>query len=161
MKEHPDDTGTAAAIIDLQKQLKNTEQKIKDLRNRKEGYVYEYTHGGLVNYTGLAQVHGTDARPEAFMNADEVQMWKQDILGSGSHSLTTQLVNLRSVLDAIESSSSNIHTTVSEGITIEHAEVNMNVEQIANDYDARRAGANALDEMLKIARKAGNNSIRR
>ena len=161
MKEHPDDTGTAAAIIDLQKQLKDTEQKIKDLRNRKEGYVYEYAHGGLVNYTGLAQVHGTDARPEAFMNADEVQMWKQDILGSGSHSLTTQLVNLRSVLDAIESSSSNIHTTVSEGVTIEHAEVNMNVDQIANDYDARRAGANALDEMLKIARKAGNNSIRR
>jgi len=38
----------------------------------------------------------------------------------------------------------------------------MNVSQIANDYDAQRAGEQALDEMLKIARKTyAKNSIRR
>jgi hypothetical protein len=29
----------------------------------------------------------------------------------------------------------------------------MNVASIANDYDARRAGEQAMEEMLKIARK--------
>ena len=44
--------------------------------------------------------------------------------------------------------------------TIEHAEVNMNTT-IANDYDARRAGQNALEEMVKIARKTGAQSVGR
>ena len=43
--------------------------------------------------------------------------------------------------------------TTNDGITIENANVNMNVEQIANDYDAQRAGEQALDKMLAIARK--------
>jgi hypothetical protein len=38
----------------------------------------------------------------------------------------------------------------------------MNVQQIANDYDARRAGEQALNEMMRIARKtSAANSIRR
>jgi len=37
----------------------------------------------------------------------------------------------------------------------------MNVEKIANDYDARRAGEQALTEMLKIARKTGATSTLR
>jgi hypothetical protein len=32
------------------------------------------------------------------------------------------------------------NNNTNEAITIEHAEVNMNVEQLANDYDAKRAG---------------------
>jgi DNA-directed RNA polymerase subunit H (RpoH/RPB5) len=37
----------------------------------------------------------------------------------------------------------------------------MNVQSIANDYDARRAGEAALDEIVKIARKSGTIGISR
>ena len=47
-------------------------------------------------------------------------------------------------------------------IFIENASVNMNVQQISNDYDARRAGEQALNEIMRIARKSGaTNSVRR
>jgi hypothetical protein len=48
------------------------------------------------------------------------------------------------------------------GIVIENATVQMNVEQISNDYDARRAGEQALAEMMRIARKtSAKNSVGR
>ena len=53
-------------------------------------------------------------------------------------------------------------TTQDNSITIENASVNMNVQQISNDYDARRAGEQAMNEMMRIARKtSAANSIRR
>ena len=53
------------------------------------------------------------------------------------------------------------NTTNNNGnVTIEHAEVNMNAT-IANDYDARQAGQNVLEEIVKIARKSTVQSIRR
>ena len=119
-----------------------------------------YIHGGMVTETGLVQVHGTKSRPEAFINADEVQMWKQEILGNSSHSLLGQMLEIRSLYDSISGVSDSItHNT--DSIIIEHAEVNMNVEQLANDYDARRAGEVALEEMVRIARKQGMNNVRR
>ena len=53
------------------------------------------------------------------------------------------------------------NNNTNEAITIEHAEVNMNVEQLANDYDAKRAGEQALQEMLRIARKGSVTTVRR
>ena len=45
---------------------------------------------------------------------------------------------------------------------IENVSVNMNVSKIANDYDAQRAGEQALQEIMRIARKTtANNSVRR
>ena len=53
-------------------------------------------------------------------------------------------------------------TTEDNSVTIENASVNMNVQQISNDYDARRAGEQAMNEMMRIARKtSAANSIRR
>ena len=54
------------------------------------------------------------------------------------------------------------NTSNNSGINIENATVNMNVQQLANDYDAKRAGEQALAEIMRIARKtSANNSIRR
>jgi spore maturation protein SpmA len=39
--------------------------------------------------------------------------------------------------------------------------LNMDVKQIANDYDAKRAGEKAMEEMLRIARKSTTATIRR
>ena len=118
-----------------------------------------YANGGLVNYTGLAMVHGSPSNPEAFLSAPETKMWKQNILGNNGTSLTSQLLDLRNLLNGMENVSSSV--TNNAGVNIEKAEVHMEVQQIANDYDARRAGENVMDEMIKIARKTGSNSVRR
>jgi len=56
----------------------------------------------------------------------------------------------------------NVALAAAPNVVIENASVNMNVGSIANDYDARRAGEQALTEMLRIARKTGSaNSISR
>ena len=53
-------------------------------------------------------------------------------------------------------------TSEDNSTNIDKIELTMNVQQIANDYDAKRAGEQALAEMLRIAKKtSANNSIRR
>lgn len=39
-------------------------------------YIKKYAKGGLVNYTGLAMVHGTEKEPEAFLNAEQTKIIK-------------------------------------------------------------------------------------
>ena len=47
-------------------------------------------------------------------------------------------------------------------VNIERAEVNLQIEKLADDYDSRRAANTIMDEMLRIASKTkANNSIRR
>ena len=47
------------------------------------------------------------------------------------------------------------------GINIGQLDFHMEVKEIANDYDARRAGREAMEEMVRIARKTGNRSVSR
>jgi hypothetical protein len=46
-------------------------------------------------------------------------------------------------------------------IVIENATVQMNVQHMNNDYDARRAGEQALEQIVKVARKTGAQSVSR
>jgi hypothetical protein len=53
-------------------------------------------------------------------------------------------------------------TTEDNSTNIDKLEFSMNVQQISNDYDARRAGEQAMNEIMRIARKtSAANSIRR
>ena len=53
-------------------------------------------------------------------------------------------------------------TTEDNSTNIDKLEFSMNVQQISNDYDARRAGEQAVNEIMRIARKtSAANSIRR
>ena len=116
-----------------------------------------YSEGGLLNYTGLFAGHGTKTRPESVLTAEQTHILREDILGKQSTSLVSLLNTLRDYM---------VGTTVknntnTEAISIEHVELNMNVGSIANDYDARRAGANALEEIVRLARKSGAQGVRR
>ena len=164
--------------------LKNIEKDLEDINNPNGKYkdmpedwkknkinvytevlrqngVQGYSSGGSVDYTGLAMVHGTPTRPEYFLDAEETKMWKSDILSANSSSLTSRLLALREILNGIESASSHINNSTDNGVIIEKAEVNVDVAQLANDYDARRAGDTIMDEILQIARKTGVSSVRR
>ena len=109
-----------------------------------------YKNGGLINYTGPAWVDGSKQRPESIWDADTTKLMRDNLLNSRNLNLLgTFWDTLQNYQTAINHSYSNN----SESLIIENAVVNMNVASIANDYDARRAGEQAMEEMLKIARK--------
>ena len=100
-------------------------------------------------------LHGTPKKPESVFDAEQTRILREDILGGGD-SLLSLLVDFKNAMNGTVDSSNYTTTNEStESIVIEHAEVNMNVASIANDYDARRAGNMVMDEMVKIARKNG------
>ena len=127
----------------------------------KKAHITKYSGGGMNDYTGLAMLHGTPTRPEAVLNSEQTHILKNDILGKSNNSLLSLLVDFREALDGIVGSSEYNSIDRGESLVIENASVNMNVASIANDYDAKRAGETALEEMLRIARKTGAQAIRR
>ena len=112
--------------------------------------------GGFVNH-GVYELgeEGT----EGVLNAHQTRILRDNILSNKPNSLITLLNTYN---EAYKDGISVAPQEASGQLIIENATVNMNVEQIANDYDARRAGEQALNEMMRIARKTGAaNSIRR
>jgi hypothetical protein len=106
-----------------------------------------YRAGGEVNYTGTAEVHGSNERPEYMLNADEYQVWKHQIVGGGNSSLMSRLSELNAIIGHMEDARSYEHDS-GEAFVIENASVNMYVDEIANDYDAQRAGEQALEKIM-------------
>lgn len=120
---------------------------------------FQYANGGLVDYTGPAWVDGTKARPEAFLNAEDTRLLKSKIFSNSAYSL-------RSTLEAIENlgkTFANVSTGENSGqsINIEKLEVAIQPGVISSDYDAKRAGEMALEEMVRIARKTTNRVVSR
>lgn len=120
-----------------------------------------YKRGGQVDYTGLAQVDGTPSRPEAFFNAEQTKILKKGLLGNSSRILASTLEEFNSIVASMANGAT--YNTIDRGssLVIENASVNMNVQSIANDYDARRAGEQALEQMMRIARKSGTKGVSR
>jgi hypothetical protein len=106
-----------------------------------------------MNYnTGLAMLHGTPSKPEAVLNARQTAILRDDILSSKPNSLMSLLTDFRDAYYGLnETTYTNIHDQGT--IVFEHAEVNVNVDKLANGYDAARAGDDIMREMLNIARK--------
>ena len=117
----------------------------------------EYDVGGMVQEDGQAYLHAK----ESVLTPAQTKILRNDILGSNQNSLMSLLLDFRSAysgLDGATYSSMNNN----DSLIIENATVNMNVSQIANDYDAQRAGEQAMSKILEIARKtSAKNSIRR
>lgn len=120
---------------------------------------FQYANGGLVDYTGPAWVDGTKAKPEAFLSAEDTRLLKSKIFSNSAYSL-------RSTLEAIENlgkTFANVSTGENSGqsINIEKLEVAIQPGVISSDYDAKRAGEMALEEMVRIARKTTNRVVSR
>ena len=101
----------------------------------------------MVDYDQLALVHAK----EAVLTPRQTSILRNDILGNNRHSLMNLLLDFQNAYDGIASNS--YISNNSDALIIEHAEVNMNVSQLANDYDARRAADTVMDQMLRIASK--------
>ncbi len=119
---------------------------------------FQYKKGGLVDFTGPAWVDGTKSKPEAFLSAEDTSLLKDKIFSNSDYSLKSII---ESIKDFAKSLFNDGNSSSGYNITIEKAEVNIQPGVISNDYDARRAGELALEEMVKIARKSGNRTISR
>ena len=118
----------------------------------------KFEKGGLVDFTGPAWVDGTKTKPEAFLSASDTEMLKSKIFSNSDGSLKA----LVAALEAITSNTSKYSAPeANSSIIIQNAQVNIQPGTISNDYDARRAGEMALEEMVKIARKTTNRVVSR
>lgn len=99
---------------------------------------------------------------ETVLTASQTKVLRDNILSNRPNSLISLLKSYNEGYDGINNSVSGVTPVEDNSTVIEKVELNMEVKQIANDYDARRAGEQALNEMMRIARKTGAaNSIRR
>ena len=118
--------------------------------------ISSYDRGGIVDEDKLALVHAK----ESVLTANQTKILREDILSNKPTSLMNLLLDFKNAYNGIGSGYSAI--TNDSGIIIENATVEMHIDQISNDYDARRAGEQALSEMMRIARKtSAKNSIGR
>lgn len=136
--------------------------------NGKTGYVFAdyiktsdkkklpaFKDGGLVDFTGPAWVDGSKSKPEAFLSAEDTALLKSKVFNGDT------LKSLIAAFEEITRGSRDYSNLNNSGVIIENATVNIQPGVISNDYDAKRAGEAALEEMLKIARKTTNRVVSR
>ena len=111
-----------------------TIQEIKD--------AFGFAKGGLVDYTGIAKVHGTKSRPEAFLSAQDT-------------------INIRSLLDAL-AASRDINIDGLEDIDgasniIQIDNIEIHTDQLNTSQDFTEAGQALASEFARAIQKRGIN----
>lgn len=119
-------------------------------------YLTRYAEGGLVNFTGPAYVDGTPSKPEAFLNAEQTKLFKEQIFSNSKYSLTGAIEALNNLWSNI----GNSNIVPQSSIDMSGMTIKLETGTISNDYDARRAGQQIFDEMVKMARKTGTLTIK-
>ena len=99
-----------------------------------------YATGGLVPYTGIAQVDGTPSRPEAFLSAEDTERF----LTAAKLFAMSPLLN-----------SSSAQNAVSSSIGDTSIEININVESISDDYDVDRLVKRVEEDIAEAAQPTG------
>ena len=105
---------------------------------------HRYKNGGLVNYTGTAQVDGTPSRPEAFLDAEDTERFMT----------AAELFAMSPLLN-----SSSAQNAVSSSVGDTSIEININVESISDDYDVDRLIKRVEDDINETARPVGTQVI--
>ena len=166
-------TASDARSYQEQQAKKNEELAKKDPYNmyshlqdakawREKKVIPVYATGGYDYTTGLAMLHGTKSRPESVFNAEQTHILREQFLSNRPDSVISLLKDYREAYHGLSTNAYDSIQNNSNATTIEHAEVNLNVDKLANDYDAKRAADTIMDEMLRLASKTKvNNSVRR
>ena len=135
-----------------------TQNAIKSIRSGKhsKGYI----EGGLVDYTGPAIVHGTPARPEAFLNAEQTKQIREGLeLGSDRGILS----NLRSTISELNHAiNSIVNNNVSTNeINISNGAIQISVGKLNDKYDIEDVSNDIMNRIVSIASKASNRGVNR
>ena len=102
-----------------------------------------YAQGGLVNYTGPAWVDGSNARPEAFLSAED----------------TERIGNAAKLLADIPSLNRSNISTSNQTYGDTNIEINLNIDHISSDVDVDEMLERVKQEIVDVARPIGTNVI--
>ena len=109
------------------------------------GAYKKYATGGLVDYTGLAQVDGTPNKPEAFLSAEDTAR-----IGAAAKLLADL---------PIFNATSNAENAVSTNIGDTSIEIHINVENISDDYDVDQMIERVKQDIVDVAKPIGTSVI--
>ena len=124
-----------------------------------KGNITKFKNGGLIDFTGPAWVDGTKNKPESILNAKDTDLLRNKLFGNSNSSLLKLIDSIKELADSCSVSGKFGET--STPISIESVNVNIGMDTISNDYDARRAGQEVIKEILEISRKSGNLTLSR
>ncbi len=112
----------------------------------------KYASGGLVDYTGIAQVDGTPSKPEAFLSNADTNLLANFL--KAAHSLELGL-----------SSSSSVRNSTISGaptVNVDSVEINITQADLKDDADLNKLSQDLSQKFLMdIARQSGNISVSR
>ena len=104
-----------------------------------------FAQGGLVDYTGPAWVDGSRSRPEAFLSAEDTRR-----IGEAARILADLPILSQPV---------NKDTITNNTVGDTNIQIEVNVDQIANDYDVDEAVNRVEQKIVEAAKYAGSNVI--
>lgn len=156
------------ALIAFQKANKLNPDGIVGEETKKAFKLKGYSLGGLVDYTGLAMVHGTPQKPESYLNAEQTQELRNLLdeartLNNVSHSI----FNLNRLRQAWQteffnqiSSKEQSHQGAGD-LIFEDVDINITSGVINNQAEAAQLGRTMWNEFINVAKKTGNLTLSR
>lgn len=136
--------------------------KLKEYPGHKYSTKY-YMHGGLVNYTGLAMVHGSKTKPESFLNAEQTAQIREGLETTSGKSFALEGIKdtLLKLNSSIQSLTNITNKTESNTYTIAPGAVVIQVEQLNDAYDVDTLSADIMNRMYAIGNKSTNRGVSR
>ena len=120
-----------------------------------------FAKGGYVNYTGLALVHGSPSKPEAFLDAKQTAMISEAVkfVGDGG-----ALDGIKATLNALNASIKSIVNNNQNEIssfTVAPGAVTIQVAELSDSYDVEELSRDIMNRMVAIASKSTNRGVNR
>ena len=121
----------------------------------------KYSKGGLVDYTGLAMVHGSPSKPEGFLNAEQTEIISQALTTVGDGGALDGIKRTLAALNAnVQSIVNHVSNEVSS-FTVAPGAVTIQVEELKDSYDIEKLSNDIMNRMVTIASKSTNRGINR
>lgn len=129
----------AEAVVDYENYKRWMEQYVEDPTIGDYNSKKSYSKGGLVDYTGLAMVHGSTSNPEAFLNASQTAMFAQ----------------LSKNLEAFYSHSSGYNGPTDDNNSVVIENFTIAVDATLTDSNVQQTGESLADALLEGLRRTG------
>ena len=126
-------------------------------------HINSYSEGGLVDYTGIAMVHGSKTKPESFLNAEQTAQIRNSLeLTKGKTSVLNDLQNVLLKLNSsIQSLGTINNKTETNYYTIDSGAVVIQVQELSNAYDVDSLSEDIMARIYDIGKKSTSRSVNR
>lgn len=130
-------------------------KKSNTIKNKKK-----YSTGGLVDYTGIAIVHGSKTKPESFINAEQTKALLTGL------NLIKDIDNYSNMQNTLRSLVSNPISEINSpnnqtNINVSQGAIQINIDQLNDEYDIEQISNDIMSRMYDIAAKASSRGVNR